>query len=223
MEIYFTKIQWIAALIVLALLPAAAVAQSPQERLDAAMTRAQETGIPISLLQSKIAEGRAKGIAMDRVATAVESRLRNLEQAKIIMTRAASDVDAAQLSVGADAIAAGVGEAVLEQISTSASRDRRTVAVAALTQLVLHGTAPETALLRVKDALAHGPQALANLAAQSGNGTGRSPESGGSQRNNPGAANASRTGEPPESAPAPAQPHAPAAPPGPKGIGRGGR
>jgi hypothetical protein len=68
------------------------------------------------------------------------------------MARVANDVDAAQLSVGADAISGGVSEAVLEKITASASRDRRTVAVAVLTQLVLHGIAPEAALVQVKDA-----------------------------------------------------------------------
>jgi microcompartment protein CcmK/EutM len=216
-----TGIQWTAALVVLALLPAAVMAQSPQERLDAAISHAQEAGIPVSLLQSKISEGRAKGIPMDRIATAVENRLRNLEQAKTAMNRGAGDVDAAQLSVGADAIGAGVSEAVLTQIASSASRDRRAVAVAALTQLVLHGTAPDAALVQVKDALAHGPQALANLAAQSG--TDRPSEAGSSQGSNPGAANGSRSGGAPSSVPGPAQPHVPATPPSIRGGGRGGR
>src|SRR5262249_8167243 len=83
-----------------------------QERIDAAMTRSQQVGIPLSLLESKIAEGRAKGVAMDRIAMAVESRLRNLEQAKIVMARAVKEVDAAQISVGAHAIGAGVDECV---------------------------------------------------------------------------------------------------------------
>jgi hypothetical protein len=210
-----TRLQWTAGLVVLTLLPAAAMAQSPQERLDAAVSHAQEAGIPVSLLQSKIAEGQAKGIPMDRIAMAVENRLRNLEQARTAMNRGAGDVDAAQLSVGADAIAAGVSEPVLTQIASSASRERRAVAVAALTQLVLHGTAPDAALVQVRDALAQGPQALANLAAQSG--TDRSPGS------NPGSTNGSRPGGTPASAPGPAQPHVPAAPPGIRGVGRGGR
>jgi hypothetical protein len=210
-----TRLQWTAGLVVLTLLPAAAMAQSPQERLDAALSHAQEAGIPVSLLQSKIAEGQAKGIPMDRIAMAVENRLRNLEQARTAMNRGAGDVDAAQLSVGADAIAAGVSEPVLTQIASSASRERRAVAVAALTQLVLHGTAPDAALVQVRDALAQGPQALANLAAQSG--TDRSPGS------NPGSTNGSRPGGTPASAAGPAQPHAPAAPPGIRGVGRGGR
>jgi hypothetical protein len=210
-----TRLQWTAGLVVLTLLPAAAMAQSPQERLDAAVSHAQEAGIPVSLLQSKIAEGQAKGIPMDRIAMAVENRLRNLEQARTAMSRGAGDVDAAQLSVGADAIAAGVSEPVLTQIASSASRERRAVAVAALTQLVLHGTAPDAALVQVRDALAQGPQALANLAAQSG--TDRS------QGSNPGSTNGSRPGGTPASVPGPAQPNVPAAPPGIRGVGRGGR
>jgi microcompartment protein CcmK/EutM len=210
MKSQMTKIQWTTALVVLALIPATVMAQSPQERLDTAITHAQEAGIPVSLLQSKIAEGRAKNIPMERIATAVENRLRNLEQAKIAMNRGATDVDAAQLSVGADAIGAGVSEAVLTQIATSASRDRRAVAVAALTQLVLHGTAPDVALLQVKDALAHGPQALANLAAQAG---------AVGQGGTPGNASAPRNGSSPASVPA--QPHVSPVPPSVRGAGRG--
>jgi microcompartment protein CcmK/EutM len=149
------------------ILSAPAVAQTPQERIDKAMTRSQEVGIPISLLDSKVAEGKAKGVPLDRIATAVESRLRNLEQAKLVLSRAANDVDTAGLSVAADAIGAGVSEAVLEKIAASTGSDRRAIAIAVLTQLVLHGTAPDAALLQVRDAVARGPQALANLAAQS--------------------------------------------------------
>jgi microcompartment protein CcmK/EutM len=211
MERHRTKIQWTAALVVLALLPAAVIAQSPQQRLDAAVTRAQETGIPVSLLQSKIAEGRAKNIPMDRIASAVENRLRNLERAKTAMNRGAGDVDGAQLSVGADAIGAGVSEAVLTQIATSAGHEQRAVAVAALTQLVLHGTAPDAALLQVKDALAHGPQALANLAAQAGAAGRPSGVGNSSTPRNEGSASPA------------ASPHASPVPPSIRGAGRGGR
>src|SRR5215510_1453006 len=145
MTIQLTRTRWIPALVVLAIVSVPAVAQTPQERIDAAMTRSQQAGIPLSLLESKIAEGRAKGVAMDRIAAAVESRLRNLEQAKVVMARVANDVDGAQLSVGADAIGSGISDAVLEKITASAGRDRRAVAVAVLTQLVLHGNAPEAA------------------------------------------------------------------------------
>ena len=211
MTMQVTKIQWILVLALLAILSVPAAAQTPQERIDAAMTRSQREGIPLSLLESKIAEGRAKGVAMDRIAMAVESRLRNLEQAKVIMARVANDVDAAQLSVGADAIGGGVSEAVLEKITASASRERRAVAVAALTQLVLHGIAPEAALLQVKDALARGPQALANLAAQPGV-SGDHPEDAGTRQENRGTTSS------------PSRPIGPPTiPSSPRGSSRGGR
>jgi len=217
MTIQLTKIQWIPVLALLAILSVPAAAQTPQERIDAAMTRSQQVGIPPSLLESKIAEGRAKGVALDRIALAVESRLRNLEQAKLIMSRVARDVDAPQLSVGADAIGSGVSEAVLEKITVSAGRDRRAVAVAALTQLVLHGIAPEAALLQVKDALVRGPQALANLAAQPGV-PGDHPQGTGTSEPSRGATGTSPTGGTPAS-----RQVGPPSIPSPRGAGRGGR
>jgi hypothetical protein len=209
---------WMAIIAALVILPVAAMAQTPEERIDTAMSHAEDAGIPVSLLESKVAEGRAKGIPMDRIATAVESRLRGLEQARAAMKRGANDVDAAQLSVGADAIGAGVSEAVLEKITASTGRDQRAVAVAALTQLVSQGIAPEAALLRVQDAVARGAQALANLAAQSRAGS----QGAGSRGVNPSAGSTPRTSGPPASVPAPGQHSQPPVPPrsGPAGRGR---
>ena len=145
---------------------------------------------------------------MDGIATAVELRLTNLERAKASMSRGANDADAAQLSVGADAIGAGVGEAILEKVAAAASRDRRAVAIAALTQLVLHGVAPDAALVRVQDAIARGPQALANLASES---TTQTPSTG---RSNP---------HPPITSPGATHAKPPIVPTGSRGVGRGGK
>lgn len=200
-------------LIVLIVFPLAALAQTPEERIATAMARAQSAGIPTSLLESKIGEGRAKGIPMARIAAAVETRLENLEQAQAAMSRGAKDLNAAQLSVGADAIGAGVSQAVLETIASSAPRDRRAVAITALTQLVSQGIASEAALARVQEALARGPQALANLAAQSGVRRGRGPQETGSERGTSGAGN-SGVGVPPPSIPAPGRATPPTPPRG---------
>lgn len=127
--------------------------RAPQERIDAAFERVEGAGVPTSLLESKVAEGRAKGIPMDRIAQAVENRAEALERAREVMARGAPDVDAPQIAVGADALGAGVSEAVLEEIATSAPRERRSVAVAALTHLVAHDVAPEDALQQVQAAL----------------------------------------------------------------------
>jgi hypothetical protein len=147
----------------LLLLPVAGWAQAPQERIEAALTQALESGIPVALLESKIAEGRAKGVPMDRIAMAVEQRLQGLTRARNAMGRGADDLDAAQISVGADALGAGVSEAVLEEIAATTPQERRTVAVAALTHLVGQGIVPEQALIRVTEALARGPGGLSTI------------------------------------------------------------
>jgi len=203
------KKHWIAALAALALLPLAVTAQSPEERIHQAMTRAQEVGIPVSLLESKMAEGHAKGVPLDRIAMAIESRLQALERARDVMGRGAEDLDAAQISVGADALGAGVSEEVLQEMAASSGGERRAVAVAALTQLVLQGVLPQEALHRVQAALARGPAALANLPAQAGAGGAFIPKGAGPPAGTPGAAQ----GGPPGSVPAPGRGIPPTIPP----------
>lgn len=206
----------IACFAMVALLPVIAVAQAPEERIDAAMARALEAGIPVSLLESKQAEGRAKGIPMDRIAAAVETRLQHLEAARQAMELGADDVDADQLSVGADAIGAGVSQVVLEAIAASAAGEERSVAVAALTYLVSEGLASEIALERVTRALEQGPPGLAGLTVP---GAGERPD-GGPPEGIPPFGNAGALGRgaggPPASVPAPGQVELPVAP------GRGG-
>jgi hypothetical protein len=211
----------------------AAMAQTTQERIDAATAHAREAGIPVTLLESKVAEGKAKGIPMDRIATAVERREASLEKASQAL-RGRPDVGAADLSVGADAIETGVSAAVLKAIADSAPRDRRVVAIAALTELVREGHVPEAALESVKDALKRGPDALANLPAQAAGGQGRS----GGQPNTSGSNGQGRGGaqSPPASVPAPgtsteptkpggkpADPGKPTSTPAPSGRGVSGR
>jgi len=200
---------WLVALAALAMLPLALAAQSPEERIQQAMTRAGEVGIPVSLLESKMAEGRAKGVPMDRIATAIEARFQALERAREVMGRGAEDLDAAQISVGADALVAGVSEEVLQEIAATSGGERRAVAVAALTQLVLQGVVPQEALHRVQAALARGPAALANLPVRAGAGGGFIPDGAGPPPGTPGAAQ----GGPPGSVPAPGRGVPPTIPP----------
>jgi hypothetical protein len=208
----------IAVLATLVALPSAARAQGPDpqgpdERIEAALDRALEAGIPVSLLQSKISEGTAKGVPMDRIAAAVEQRLEGLARAREVMGGVAEELDAAQLSLGADALGSGVSEAVLAEIAETAPGDQRAVAIAALTHLVAQGTVPETALLRVQEALARGPGGLANAPGFAGPPEGIGPPAG-------------RPGGPPPSVPAPGQGGAPPDLPGaggpPDAPGRGG-
>jgi uncharacterized membrane protein YgcG len=160
-----------------------AQATSPQERISAVLARARQASIPVSLLESKIAEGRAKGVSQERIAAAIERRFVALERASQAL-RGEPDA-AASLAVGADAIESGVSEAVLKALAESAPRDRRNVAIATLTELVTQGQAPERALGRVRNALKGGPDALSNLPGETSSGRGNSGADG-QQRGNSG-------------------------------------
>jgi hypothetical protein len=177
--------------------------QPPQERINTALARARQTGIPVTLLESKIAEGKAKGVPLERIAVAIDRRLSALERANQAL-RGQADA-AASLAVAADAIESGVNEAVLRDVAESAPGTRRNVAIATLTELVHQGHTPQAALGRVKDAIKKGPDALTNLPAQA------APRSrGGGSANGQGQGNAGgRAGAepgPPAGVPAPGKP-----------------
>ena len=138
--------------------------QPPQDRINTALARARQVGIPVALLESKIAEGKAKGVSLERIADAVARREAALERASEALR--GQPEAASSLSVGADAVEAGVSDAALKAIADNAPRDRRNVAIAVLTELVEQGHASATALERVTEALKRGPDALANLPAQ---------------------------------------------------------
>lgn len=200
-------------LALLAGLPAPTRAQDPQERIAAALRRAEASGIPASLLNAKVAEGRAKGVPADRIAGAVERRLVSLTRARDAMAAAprAAPVTAADLSVGADAIEAGVEPTVLGRLTVAAPAAHRAVAIAALTQLVSNGENSERALARVTAALARGPEALRRLPGESaaGQARGRGPDGTGppGQSNRGGGASGRGRGQggPPASVPGPTE------------------
>jgi hypothetical protein len=160
-----SKLLCLAAALVLS--PAGLSAQDTNARVDAALSSALEAGIPVSLLQQKIAEGKAKGVPMDRIAAAVERRLEALTAAKEAMTKGGVEsASESELSVAADAVQGGVSQTALAAISEQSSGDNRVVAIAVLTELVAMGHVPAEALTRVQTALARGPEALANLPAE---------------------------------------------------------
>jgi hypothetical protein len=183
-----TRMMFLAA--VLALAPAALAAQDStvatgtgsgaDARVEAALDAAVKAGIPVPLLERKIAEGKAKGVPMDRIAAAVEKRLDALTQARDAMTRAnVASTTEGELSVAADAVQGGVSQTALATISQSAPQDRRAVAIAVLTDLVTAGQTSEVALTQVQAALARGPEALANLRTESAAGVQANGSAGG--------------------------------------------
>src|SRR5215470_17993952 len=77
--------------------------QGTQQRIDAALAQARSHGVPVSLLESKMAEGKAKGVPLDRIAVAMERRESSLERAAQAM-KGHEPITDADLSVGADAV-----------------------------------------------------------------------------------------------------------------------
>lgn len=159
--------------VLLLLVPLAAPAQQParggtaEARLQAALQAAAEAGIPVTLLERKVAEGKAKGVPMERIATAVEHRLQALTQAREAFRRGrVESTTAADLAIAADAVQAGVSQNAIAEIARTAPRERRAVAVAVLTNLVALGHASERALTQVQAAMGRGPEALLNLQAK---------------------------------------------------------
>jgi tetratricopeptide (TPR) repeat protein len=182
---------------------ASAQVQPPQDRINTGLARARQVGIPVALLESKIAEGKAKGVSLERIAAAVERREAALEKAQQAL-RGQPDATSS-LSVGADAVESGVSEAVLKAVADSAPRDRRNVAIAALTELVLQGHVPEAALERVREALKRGPDALANLPAEAAAAR-RGGAGAAGQRGGAGGGGAGTEPGPPAGVPAPGNP-----------------
>ena len=68
-----------------------AQAQAPQVRIDAALSAAAKANVPAELVKSKIAEGEAKHVSPERIATAVEARVTSLVRASETMKRAGAD------------------------------------------------------------------------------------------------------------------------------------
>jgi hypothetical protein len=140
--------------------------QTPQARIDAAMSAAARANVPAGLLESKVAEGEAKHVPPERIATAVEARVTSLVRASETMKRAGvTGESAGELAVTADALDAGVSENAVIRVAREAPAERRTVAIAVLADLVRLGNASDRALARVSTAVASST-ALANLRAE---------------------------------------------------------
>ncbi len=169
-----TRTLYLAAL--LALAPTALAAQdstAAATRVTASLEAAAEAGIPVTLLERKVAEGKAKGVSMTRIAAAVEARLVALTRAREAMVNAGlASTTEGELSVAADAVQAGVSGTALATISRSAPDERRAVAIAVLSELVAAGHSSNQALAQVQGALAGGPEALGNLRTGANGGAG---------------------------------------------------
>ncbi|HEX7980040.1 MAG TPA: hypothetical protein VF461_15630 [Gemmatimonadaceae bacterium] len=141
-------------------------AQTPQARIDAALSAAAKANVPVELVKSKIAEGEAKRVPPDRIASAVEKRVTSLTRASETMKHAGVQAGSAgELAVTADALDAGVSESAVVRVTRETPAERRTVAIAVLADLVRLGNASDRALARVSNAVTS-TAALANLRAE---------------------------------------------------------
>jgi hypothetical protein len=201
---------FLAALLLTLLAPAGVVAQpGPEKRIEAARRRAGELSIPVALINGKIAEGRAKGYPEATIASAVERRVESLGRARQAM--GSRPVAPADLSMGADALEAGVTPEVLNAIASQAPAAQRAMAIAVLSQLVRGGEASERALQRVRAAMSRGPEALRELPGEAGAARsdpaeaprGRAPNTEPGERGN--GALKGGEGGPPASVPAPGE------------------
>jgi hypothetical protein len=172
---------------VLALTPFSLEAQRPDhasERLEAARARAAQAGVPPELLESRIAEGRAKGVSEDRIAQAIERREAGLAMAQQAFVRAGRPPTTPELAAGADAAEAGANAQALVTVIQAARDENRPVALAVLAELVGQGLPLENALDRVTAALERRDDTLANLPQQAaaerarGAGAGGGPPAG---------------------------------------------
>jgi hypothetical protein len=194
-----------------------AAQQDAVARIDAARRQTVEAGIPVSLIETRVAEGRAKGVPMERIAAAVERRAASLAEAHRAMA-AAQSLTEADLSAGADAVEAGIGRDAIRAVIEGARADDRPVAIAVLTYLHQEAGIPvEQALGQVRGALARGPDALRNLPAQAEAARGRRGPPEGVGQGRP----AGVGGGPPSGVPAPGQKPGAGKPANPGGNGRG--
>jgi hypothetical protein len=144
----------------------AAAQESAATRIETARRSVVAAGIPASLIETRIAEGRAKGIPLDRIAAVVEQRAAALLEARRGMA-GAHGLGAADLGAGADAVEAGIDADALRSVIAGARDQDRPVAIAVLTYLHREGGLPVgQALARVRAAMAKGPDALRTLPAK---------------------------------------------------------
>jgi hypothetical protein len=159
--------RYLVVLVTALVVPVSLAAQDPGARIRAAEARTAAAGIPVSLLEMRVAEGKAKGIPMDRIASVVERRATSLLDAKAAMDPASTRLTAAELGAGADALERGIDGRSLRTVIQEARSEDRAVAIAVLTYLHGEGGLPvDRALARVTQALKKGPGALRDLPAQ---------------------------------------------------------
>jgi len=159
--------RWRLAILGVLLSASPLASQRPEVRIEAARARLEASGLPVTLIDERVAEGRAKGIPLARIAEAIERRSGALLRAGEALRPAVDRPSLAELSAGADAVEAGIPPEALRRVIARARAADRAVALAVLTFLHRQQGLPiETALERVAEAAGRGPDALRDLPAR---------------------------------------------------------
>ncbi|MBI4545211.1 MAG: hypothetical protein HY703_08455, partial [Gemmatimonadetes bacterium] len=135
-------------------------------RIEAALEQALEVGIPVTMLESKIAEGKAKGVSMTRIATAVEHRLEVLTEARAAMGGAAAEASASTMAAAAFALEKGARAEDVKDVSQTSPPEQRTIALAVLGELVAEGKSSASAAAEVRSALERNLDLAAELSSE---------------------------------------------------------
>lgn len=140
------------------LLPAWLSAQDPRlaarlpprtaEQVQAVADSAQAAGLPVEPVILKALEGASKGADSTRIVAAVRALLGRLQQVGRVLGPAATE---AELVAGAAALRAGATPERLASLKSLRPRERLTVPLSVLADLLTAGIAPERAWTSVRD------------------------------------------------------------------------
>jgi hypothetical protein len=142
-----------------------------QSRIETSIEHAMTVGIPVSLLESKIAEGKAKGVSMTRIAAAVEHRLEVLTRAQAALSAHGEAVATAELAAAANAMEAGANKDNVREVRESAAPEQRPAALTLLAELIADGRLPAQAVAGVQTAIDAQSATLLRLQGQGGAGS----------------------------------------------------
>jgi hypothetical protein len=122
--------------------------------LEATYARARQAHVPESAIQSRVAEGEAKGASEGAVVKSAATVETNMESARTAMVAAGRHPSDAEIQAGAYAMERGVTKTQIGTMAHRAPADRSlTVALDAVTQLNENGVALNSALAAVQTKL----------------------------------------------------------------------
>lgn len=134
-----------------------------RQAVEREIARAGAKGLPVQPLVAKAMEGATKQASGERIQAAVAALAKRLEQARVLL---APSTSAAELSSGADALAAGVPAPMLKQVRAAWPVERSIVMpLDVLTELVARGIPAKHALEQITALMQRGatPAQIASL------------------------------------------------------------